>query len=192
MVQPVTQHLDLSLAQLSVAQYHAMRDAGILDEDDAVELLEGLLVRKMTKLPPHSVATTLVKDALARVIPSVFHLRAQEPVTTTDSEPEPDVAVVRGSPRDYLARHPSSSEVALIVEVADDSLKRDRGTKLRLYARAGIPEYWIVNLRARIVEVYRDPRSDEYGTREDFSPGSSVVLAAGDTTVTVEVDALLP
>src|SRR5262245_39214068 len=117
--------------RFSVDQYHAMIRAGILTEDDPVELLEGWLITKMSKSPKHRVVTQLARETLARVLPSGWYVDAQEPVTTADSEPEPDVAVVRGERRQYLDHHPGPQDVALVVEVADSSLQRDRSLKKR-------------------------------------------------------------
>lgn len=122
--------------RLSVEQYHEMARAGILTEDDQVELLEGWLVTKMTKNPPHSVATRAIRSALERMIPAGWFVDSQEPLTTDDSEPEPDAMVVRGHWRDYSARHPNPDEVALVIEVADSTLQQDRSTKKRIYTRA--------------------------------------------------------
>src|SRR5438105_9177634 len=99
-----------------------MADHGILGEDDPVELLEGWLVHKMTKHRPHVLTTLLVRRALDRLLPNGWYVDSQEPVTTTESEPEPDVSVVRGEPRDFQDRHPAPEEVALVVEVAETSL----------------------------------------------------------------------
>jgi Uma2 family endonuclease len=96
-------------------------------------------------------------DALGPLLPSGWHLISQEPITTADSEPEPDIGVVRGKRRDYVNRHPQPKDVGLIVEVADTTLARDRGVKKTIYARARIPIYWIINLIDRCVEVYSDP-----------------------------------
>src|SRR5262245_39077842 len=132
--------------RMSVEQYHAMIHAGILTEEDPVELLEGLLIAKMSKNPAHSTAKRLLLQALLRTLPPGWFVDEQEPITTPDSEPEPDLAVTRGTPRDYQDRHPGPQDVALVIEIADATLKRDRGRKKRLYARAFIREYWIVNL----------------------------------------------
>jgi Uma2 family endonuclease len=98
-----------------------------------------------------------MREALARIVPSGWHVTDQEPITTADSEPEPDVVVVRGSLRDYRERHPSPEDIALVVEVADATLQRDRTLKLRVYASAGMVAYWILNLPERQLEVYSDP-----------------------------------
>jgi Uma2 family endonuclease len=166
------------LWRLSIDKYHAMIREGILTEDDPVELLEGLLIRKTSKNPPHTVATSLVRKALERLVQAGWHVNTHEPITCEDSEPEPDVKVVRGAPRDYLHRHPGPQDVALVVEVSDSSLAQDRGIKKRLYAAARIPIYWIVNLLERQIEVYTDPsgpaEQPDYRHRHDFGLSDSV------------------
>src|SRR5438876_10016866 len=97
--------------RLSVAQYHAMTEHGILDEDTPVELLEGWLVRKMTKHRPHSISVHQTRRALERLLRPGWYVSIQDPITTTDSEPEPDLAVIRGDPRDYPDTHPGPSDV---------------------------------------------------------------------------------
>ena len=92
------------------------------------------------------VATGCLLDLLPRVLPAGWFLNVQDPITTPESLPEPDAAVIRGSRRDYRERRPMAADVGLIIEVADTSLAQDRGTKKRVYARVGIPVYWIVNL----------------------------------------------
>jgi len=179
--------------RLSVAQYHALRDHGVLGEDDPVELLRGVLVQKMTKKPPHSVCTELVRALVTALLPPGWHVRGQEPITFPDSEPEPDGAVVRGHQRDYLGRHPTPAEVALLIEVSDTSLDADQGTKKELYASAGVPVYWIVNLVDHRLEVYTGPQGDDYASRADLAPGDSVtVVIAGQTVGQIAVSDLLP
>ncbi|HEX8203864.1 MAG TPA: Uma2 family endonuclease, partial [Isosphaeraceae bacterium] len=124
-----------TIFRLSVEQYHEMARAGILTRDDRVELLEGWLVAKMTKHPPHVIATGLIHDALRGMAPAGWFVTQEGPVTTLDSEPEPDLALIRGTRRDYRDRHPGPQDVALVVEVADASLPRDRTLKKTIYAR---------------------------------------------------------
>jgi Uma2 family endonuclease len=142
---------------LTVRQYHEMVRIGILTDDDPVELLEGLLVVKMPRNPQHTTATKVGEDSLDTLLPAGWYVRVQEPITLADSEPEPDLAVVRGAPRRYLNRHPGPRDVALVVEVADTTLARDKGPKLRAYAAARLPIYWVVNLPDVRVEVYTEP-----------------------------------
>jgi Uma2 family endonuclease len=171
---------DVPIYRLSVEQYHAMARAGILDEDAPVELLEGWLVQKMTNYPPHVLAARLVRQALQNLISSRWFVASQDPITLADSEPEPDVAIVRGTLRDYRERHPGPQDVALVVEVADTSLRQDRGTKKRIYAGAGIGVYWIVNLKARAVEVYTEPittgKGPDYAQRHNYGPDDELPL----------------
>jgi Uma2 family endonuclease len=157
---------DVPIYRLTVAQYHAMARVGILDEDAPVELLEGWLVPKMTKHRPHTLATLLLRRCLERLLPDGWYADSQEPITAPDSEPEPDLFVVRGDPRDYPDRQPGPPDVTLVIEIAERSLRTDRGPKKRTYARAGIPVYWIVNLKARRIEVYTEP--ERAGKRPDY------------------------
>ncbi len=143
--------------RLSVSQYHAMLQAGIIDEDTQIELLEGILVAKMTKNPPHRLSTGLLQDALLAIMPANYHLNLQEPITLDDGEPEPDLAIVRGQRLNFRDRHPAASDVVLVIEVSDATLDRDRTIKQRIYARARIAIYWILNLRDRQLEVYTQP-----------------------------------
>jgi Uma2 family endonuclease len=187
---------DLPIRRLSVAEYHEMARAGILTEDDAIELLEGWLVPK-TKHPPHRAATRLTRTALERLVPLSWYVDSQEPVTTDESEPEPDVSVIRGATRDYLARHPGPSDIGLLVEVPEDSLTRDRGVKKRIYARARIPRYWIVNLIDRQIEVYWDPTGPadqpDYHSRQVYRQGDQVPLILDGMEIgTIAVRDLLP
>ena len=110
----------------------------------------------MSKNPPHRIATRLCDLALSRIVPKGWHVQNQEPVTFSNSEPEPDVAVIRGELADYASRHPGALEIALVVEVADTSLVTDR-YKAQLYAEARIPTYWILNLSERVIEVFEEP-----------------------------------
>jgi len=183
--------------RLSVGQYHEMIRTGILTADDPVELLAGWLVYKMPKNPPHRIATRLAQQALEAVAPAGWYVDAQEPITLNDSEPEPDVMIVRGETRDYRDRHPGPEDVTLIVEVADSTLERDRGVKRLAYARAGIPVYWIINLLEKIVEVYCEPsgmaEDADYTLRRDYGLADSVpVMIDGIETGRVAVLDLLP
>jgi Uma2 family endonuclease len=185
------------LRRFSVAEYHRLIDAGVFRHDERFELLEGLIVVKMTRYPPHDGTISLVEEQLGLVLPRGWYCRIQSAVTTPDSEPEPDLAVVRGTRRSYLTRHPGAGDTALIVEVADASLADDRTLKARLYARAGFPVYWIVNLIDLQIEVYTDPlrsgRRSRYRGLQVYRTGDVVpVLVGGRTYGPVAVTDLLP
>lgn len=146
--------------RFSLDQYHRMAELGILEENNQVEFLEGILMNKMTKNRAHSLATRRLRILLEGIIPAGFYVDSQEPTSTVDSEPEPDAMVIRGRPEDYQLHQPEAAQVPLIAEVADSSLQHDRGWKKRIYARAGIPVYWIVNLVQRQIEVYTQPSGE--------------------------------
>jgi Uma2 family endonuclease len=150
------------LYPLTVQQYHGMIDAGILLDDDPVELLDGRLMRRPPKTPSHRVARVLLIEWLTKVVPAGHHLQVQDPITMASSEPEPDASIIRGDPDDY-ERHPGPGDTPLVIEVSDDSLERDRNWKRRIYAAAGIPVYWIVNLIDRQLEVYAEPAETPVG-----------------------------
>ena len=166
--------------RLSVEQYHEMINTGILDEDDPVELLEGWLIPKMPKNPPHSFTTDLIRDAFTHMLPSGWHVKEQAPITTKDSEPEPGITIIRGSRRDYLERHPGPNDIALVIEVSDSTLRRDRGLKKRIYARAGIQVYWIINLLENCIEVYTEPAKNaeepDYQRRQNYFPADEIPI----------------
>ena len=196
-VPPAPAALQAPLWRLSVDQYHAMVRHGILTEDHDVELLDGLLVAKMTKNTAHHVAKLLVQGALAKVVPEGWYVDSQDAITLATSEPEPDVMVVRGQPRDYLEHHPLARELALVVEVSDSSLRHDQGFKKAIYAAAGIPVYWIVNLVDRQVEVYADPTGPadppDYLQRQDFRGAEQTpVIIAGREVARIPASELLP
>src|SRR3954469_18658591 len=114
--------------RLSVQQYHAMIDAGVLTDDDPVELLEGILVFQMPEKPGHRIALAKLQRALTPLLPATLSLQFQDPITLADGEPEPDAVVFTGQAEDYADRHPGPSDVRLVVEVADTTLARDRGS----------------------------------------------------------------
>jgi Uma2 family endonuclease len=158
--------------RLTVDQYRAMARSGILTPDDRVELLEGWLVAKMTKLRPHVVSAQRTYHAITTLLPTGWFAAKEDPVLAFDSEPEPDISVVRGTFDDYEERTPGPLQVALVVEVADSSLAGDRSVKKRLYARAGFPIYWLINLVDKRIEVYTEPtgpvEQPDYLLRQDF------------------------
>jgi Uma2 family endonuclease len=163
----------IALARLTVAQYHHMIASGVLIDGDPLELYEGVLVAKMTEGPAHSFRITKLARLLIRALgDSAWQVRVQHPISTGDSEPEPDIAIV--ADLDYSQRHPGPSDIAALIEVAGSSLTRDRSTKQRIYANAGIERYVIVSLLDGLVEVYTEPMGGA-----DPRYGCSASLAAG-------------
>jgi Uma2 family endonuclease len=182
--------------RFTVQQYHAMMQAGVLGDNDRTELLEGWVVPKVTHNPPHDTAVDLILTSIAAVLPSEWRARGQSAGITADSEPVPDVAVVRGPARRYSRSHPRPTDVAVVVEVADTTLRQGRTEKMRIYARARIPVYWIVNLTESQVEWYSRPRAGKtptYRTRTIYGIRDSVPLViAGDEVTRLAARDLLP
>lgn len=194
---PVTYGRDASIARFSVARYQRMVETGILTPEDKVELLENYVVLKMPRNPLHDGTVQIVTEAIPRLVPNGWRLRVQLTVALADSQPEPDFSIVRGDARSYLTRHPSPADVGLIGEVAESSLLRDQRDKTRIYARAGIPCYWIVNLVDRRIEVYTQPSGPAtvpaYASFQLYQPGDAVPLVLdGNTVGTIPADELLP
>jgi Uma2 family endonuclease len=178
-------------------EYDRLVRLGVLHEDEPVELLAGQMIVAEPKGSPHATAVALAADALRAAFGGGWVVRVQDPIALDDeSEPEPDLAVVPGRPRDYTTAHPARP--ALLIEVAETSLAFDRHYKGSLYARAGVADYWIVDLVHRHVEVHRDPSPDaasEFGWRyrdvQTLSPGATVAPLARPE-VSVAVADLLP
>lgn len=142
-------------------EYYQMAASGIINPDERIELINGNIVDMSPQTSFHSTAIRLAEEALRLVFPSGYDIRVQMPLALAyDSEPEPDISVVQGTPRDFIKAHPDTA--VLIVEVSDSSLLFDRDQKKKLYARFGIPEYWIINLKDNCLEVYQEPVNETY------------------------------
>jgi Uma2 family endonuclease len=182
--------------RLTVEQYHQMIANGILGEEDPVELLEGYMVTKMPRSPEHDSALSTVQELIGQIKPSNFTVRGQCAATIQDSEPEPDLVVARGDRSLYRHRHPGPADTALVIEVSSSSLARDRNDKARIYARAGIPVYWVVNVVDKQIEVFTQPSgpgdSPAYAKQEVFAVGTGVpVVLDGNTIGTIAVADLM-
>jgi Uma2 family endonuclease len=187
----------LLLRRFSVDEYHQMVQTGILNEDEPVELLEGSIVIKMPRNPKHDLTLEKADVAIRERLPAGWRIRIQCAITTNDSEPEPDIAVVRGPLPSRTDAHPRPGEIALLVEVAESSLDRDRAVKGQTFARAAIPVYWIINLPDRQVEVYTDPTGPDpqpaYRTVQDYGETDAVPLVLdGHDIGRIPVRDLLP
>jgi Uma2 family endonuclease len=164
--------------RLTVDEFHRLINIGFLGEKDPIHLLEGNMVYKMPPNPPHSNTTTRTTRTLIRLLPDVWQLRSEQPITLSDSEPQPDIVLARGDHTTYRTRHPGPADIGLVVEVADTSLTVDR------------------NVVDRQVEVYTDPRPADpvpaYATRTDYRPGDAVPLVLGGRPIAqLPVDDLL-
>ncbi len=183
--------------KVTVDEYHQLLRNGTLQDGDPVELLEGHIVYKMSRNPPHDAVLDQTREMLQDRLPAGWRVRVQSAITTPDSEPEPDLALVPGPASRYAQRHPGPQDVAVVVEVADTSLALDRATKARIYAAAGIVIYWIINIPDRMVEVYTDSTGSNaaprYRQRQDFGVGQEVPLVLlGQEVGQVPVQQLFP
>jgi len=170
--------------------YEQLIADGYFRPGERVELVDGVIYEMPQQKGYHAEGVTLVDYALRSILPEGVFIRVQMPLALgIDSEPEPDIAVVRGRPGDYSPEHPTTAE--LVIEVADSSLYHDRKRKGSLYARVGIPEFWLLNLVKRRLEVYRDPKDGAYASRAVRGAGDTVSpLSRPDATIAVA--SLLP
>jgi len=163
--------------RFNVADYHRMGEAGILGEDDRVELIDGEIIEMTPLDSPHSGRVKQLNYLLTRAVGERAIVAAQDPVILDDrSEPEPDLALLRPRADFYKESHPQSGDVLLLIEVADTSLEKDRRVKVPLYARHGIPETWIVDTEHRCVLRFADPRDGYYQAQEGIDLSKPVPL----------------
>jgi len=165
----------LDLRLLTVQEYHLMAEIGILDEDERVELLAGQIVKMAAKGTAHGAAVKRTEKLLENRLGNRVLVRLQDPVRLNNySEPEPDIAVVIPDPLYYEDHHPTPSEIYLIIEVADTTLRTDLGIKANLYAQSGIADYWVLDVNNRQLHVFREPSQDGY---------QSLVILAHDASI---------
>ncbi len=169
-----------SLFRISVDMYHEMIQKGILGPEDQVELFEGFLAKKMAKNEPHIYSNGQLLDLLAPLVKSVGFINDQQPVVFSDSEPEPDISIIRGTRQQFRGRKPQPQDVLLLIEISDTSLARDQGPRKALFAREGIVQYWIVNLIDDQVELYTEPSgpttNPDYGNKQIYANTDAVPL----------------
>ena len=187
----------LTLRRFTPDEYSRMSDAGILAAEERTELLKGIVVAMMSRRLPHDEAILNLDEAFRPLCPADFHLRFQLALSLHDSCPEPDCAVIRGARKRGQNRFPTVGEVELIVEVSDSTLRTDQQVKSCIYARAGVPTNWIVNLEARQLEVLTEPTGDAtepaYAKTTIFKPGEKVPFTLAGTVVgEIAVADLLP
>ncbi|TVQ51904.1 MAG: Uma2 family endonuclease [Spirulina sp. DLM2.Bin59] len=177
------------LTHWSVEDYHRMIAAGIL-ADRAVELWAGEIVEMSPETPIHYNTAKRGARYLEQLLAGRAEVRFNGPITLADSEPEPDVAIVRLPESAYNTRHPGAEDIFWVIEVAKTSLQQDLEIKAQIYARAGIREYWIVDLTHHTLIVLRDPQGDRYQCHTEHQEGAIAPLAFPD--ITIALGQLLP
>ncbi len=177
--------------RFSVDDYEQMIQAGILTENDPVELIRGEIIEKMSIGDEHCACVNRLNHILSRRIGDRAIVSIQNPVRLVDSEPEPDVALLRPTPDFYASGKPQASDIVLLIEVADTSIDFDRDVKLPLYAEAGVRELWIVDLQAGRVEVHRQPDANRKYLDVQTATRTQQLQVAALPDVTVSVSELL-
>jgi Uma2 family endonuclease len=150
--------------RMSVEEYHRAGEIGAFGKN--VELLRGIVITKMSKSPLHELVSQKLMNILWAQVPAGFEVRREGPLTLSDSEPEPDLSVVRGSPDDWAKAHPATAH--LVVEVAISSAAVDE-SKAEIYAQAGVPEYWLIRPEDRTVQIFRQPAPDGYRSQTSLT-----------------------
>jgi Uma2 family endonuclease len=178
--------MTLIAAKWSLDDYHQMIDAGILD-DRAVELINGEIVQ----MSPEGVPHTFYCRGTAKYLRSILGDRAEiseaHPITLpNDSEPEPDIAIIRTPDTLYQTRHPQPDDILWLIEVSNSTLVKDLGVKKDLYARSGIPEYWVMNLQINELVVFKNLTADGYQSKAAFSDGFISPLAFPDISIDIQ------
>jgi hypothetical protein len=182
----------LKTHRFTVDEYHRMGEAGIFSEDDRVELLAGEIVEMSPIGPLHAGTVDRLNALFSSRLGGEVIVRVQNPLLlrTEDSEPQPDVVLLRPRPDFYARSHPETQDVYLVIEVADTSVVADREVKLPIYARAGVPEVWLLDVATQRLEVYRHPIPDGYQDVRSLQRGESVTPQVFPQLV-LTVDALL-
>jgi Uma2 family endonuclease len=169
--------VNTQIRPLTSVEYYQMMESGIIGEGERVELILGQIFTMAAKGTRHTVSTTRLITELPMLLHRRAIVRCQEPITLpNNSEPEPDIAIVKLRSDDYVNSHPSPVDIILVIEVADSTIKFDREIKAPLYAAAGISEYWIVNLIDDRLEIYRQPEGNLYTSIEIITPPRSISL----------------
>jgi len=175
----------------TVEEYHRMAEAGILSPDERVELIRGVIHAMSPKKRPHVVGVTGALKLLEKALSGRASVYQEAPLVLEelDSEPEPDVLVC--SNPDFRVYGTEATRALLVIEIADSSRSRDLGVKVALYAEAGVPEYWVVDLARRRLVVFRDPRGGDYQSRSTLDSGGRVSSVSWPDVI-IDVAALLP
>jgi Uma2 family endonuclease len=176
----------------TVDEYHRMSETGILDRDERVELIDGQIISMSAKNPPHAATNLCAADYLRNLLAGLALIRIQDPVTlSTNSEPEPDIAVVQIDPRLYQDIHPAPANIFLLIEIADTTLETDRKRKAPAYAKAGIADYWILDVNTRQVYVFREPGEENYRQETVFNEDDVLSMLAFPD-IEVQISQLFP
>jgi len=180
MSKQTTESKDLSLALdirlINVAEYHCMADAGVFHPEERVELIAGQLVKMAAKGTAHTVTLRRINRLFTCLSFQIeVMVQIQDPIVLDDySEPEPDFALLRLEPREYIDAHPTAADTYLVIEVADSSFKYDSETKAKLYAQSNIADYWVLDVVKRQLHVFRQPSNQGYQSEVILTEDDSI------------------
>lgn len=177
--------MTITLAKWTINEYHFMIEAGLLDNRQ-VELLKGEIIEMSPEGEAHAYFSSEAEDYLRDLLDKQASIRSGKPITLpNNSEPEPDIAVVQRIGREYLAHHPYPENIFWLIEYSNSSLEKDLNVKTKIYAEAGIKEYWVVNLQKRQLIIFRYPQETEYASKSTLSEGVTYSLAFPNLAVEV-------
>lgn len=181
-----------NLKSWTVRDYHRMSEMGILDPNERTELISGQITLMVAKGTPHVITLQLLASELLGQLGTIALIRTQDPIHLDDSsEPEPDLVIVRGKILDYIDRHPQPTDIYLLVEVADSTLNYDCQVKDKVYAKAGIPEYWVIDIKNRQVHIFRNPQLTGYASHLILAESQTVSLLAFPAVI-MPIGSILP
>jgi len=193
MSKQTTESKDLSLALdirlINVAEYHCMADAGVFHPEERVELIAGQLVKMAAKVTAHTVTLRRINRLFTRLSFQIeVMVQIQDPIVLDDySEPQPDLALLRLEPREYIDAHPTAADTYLVIEVADSSFKYDSETKAKLYAQSNIADYWVLDVVKRQLHVFRQPNNQGYQSEVILTEDDSISpLQFPDITISIQ------
>jgi Uma2 family endonuclease len=180
------------LKRWTVQEYHRMSESGILNPNERTELIAGQIILMAAKGSPHVTSLSLLANALRDQVGNLALVRTQDPIQLNDfSEPEPDLVIAQGNILDYADHHPSPNNVYLVVEVADSTLKQDCEIKDKVYAQAGITDYWVLDVKNRQLHVFREPTSTGY-TSHLILTGAKQMSPLAFPNVALTLTSILP
>ena len=177
-----------SVVKWSVEDYHKMIEAGILS-DRPVELISGEILQMTPEGPFHHYLNISIVEYLRSLLGTQAVISEGHPITLVDSEPEPDIAIVRSPYKLYLNHHPYPEDIYWLVEISNSSLSKDLGIKKTIYARANIQEYWVIDLNSKILKVFQNPQNNDYKIEKDYKNGFLSPLSFPE--INISVDTLL-
>ena len=173
-----------SVVKWSVEDYHKMIEAGILS-DRPVELIAGEILQMSPEGPFHHYLNIRIVEYLRSLLGTQAVISEAHPITLADSEPEPDIAVVRSPYSLYINHHPYTEDIYWLIEISDSTLSKDLGIKKRIYASANIQEYWVIDLNSKILKVFQNPQKDDYSIEQDYNSGVISPLSFPDLKIAV-------